>query len=71
MNAIVAKVEDGAIHLEESGDWAEGQVVLVIALPTDDAMCVDAPPVELLEEDTREFAPRPELLTAVNKRELA
>jgi hypothetical protein len=70
MTSAVGHIENGTVRLDQSVDWSEGQEVLVIALPV--AMTDRlAPPPELLEEDAREFATRPEAIAAVNRRELA
>lgn len=71
VNAVLAKVEGGAIRLEQGANWADGQRVLVIALLADESIATEAPPAELLEEDAQELAPRREVLASVNERELA
>ena len=43
----------------------------MIAIPPGELVGTDVPPADLLEEDAREFAPRPEVLASVNKNELA
>ncbi len=70
VNTATGRVEGGAVRFEEPADWAEGQRVLIIALPPGEAFSTEAPPVDLLEEDAREFAPRPDLLAAMNRDEL-
>jgi hypothetical protein len=69
MTSVLGHLEDGTVRLNESVDWAEGQEVLVIALPGHLAESPETP-AELLEEDAREFAPRRETLSGVNRREL-
>jgi hypothetical protein len=63
-------IENGTVHLDQSVDWSEGQKVLVILLPAAAAR-LQAPPPELLQEDAREFATRPDAIANVNRRELA
>ena len=67
---MIGKLEHGVIRLERSTSWPEGQRVVVIALPTEDLPCRPAPPPELLAEDAREFAPRPDALARANRGEL-
>jgi hypothetical protein len=69
MSTAIGHIENGTVRLDQSVDWAEGQEVLVIPLPA--AADRQAPPLELLEEDAREFATRPEALADINRRELA
>jgi hypothetical protein len=71
VSTAIGRVEGGAVRFEEPADWAEGQRVLMIAIPPGELVCANVPPAELLEEDAREFAPRPEVLASVNKNELA
>jgi hypothetical protein len=70
MTSATGHIENGEVHLDQSVDWAEGQEVLVIPLPAAAAER-EAPPLELLEEDAREFATRPEATADINRRELA
>lgn len=69
LDAIVGQVSNGVIRLSKPGPWAEGQRVLVIALPPD-AQVSAPPPDDLLDEDAREFAPRRDRISSVNRREL-
>jgi len=70
MTSANGHIENGTVHLDQSVDWSEGQEVLVILLPAAAAR-LQAPPPELLQEDAREFATRPEAIANVNRRELA
>ena len=70
MTSVIGRVENGTVRLSESVGWSEGQEVLVIML-RERPIQGDAPPAELLEEDAREFAVRPDTLREVNRRELA
>lgn len=70
MNAMTGTMESGAVRLERPVGWADGQRVLVIALPADEALGLEAPPLELLEEDARELGPRRDALANVNRDEL-
>jgi hypothetical protein len=68
MNGVMGRVENGQIRLGQTIDWSNGQRVLVIAIPA--LHTTDAPPPQLLEEDAREFARRPDSLDDVNGPEL-
>jgi hypothetical protein len=70
MHAVIGMVEGSTVRLEQPTTWKEGQRVLVIALPPDEPVCASAPPLELLEEDARELAPRPDALKRANQDEL-
>jgi hypothetical protein len=70
MYTVIGMVERGAVRLEQPTTWKEGQRVLVIALPSDEPVGTAAPPLELLEEDAREMAPRPDALKRANQGEL-
>ena len=70
MHAVIGMVERGTVRLEQPTPWEEGQRVLVIALPPDEPIGAAAPPLELLEEDAREMAPRPDALKRANRDEL-
>ena len=63
-------MENGAIRMNERLEWSEGQKVLVIALPAN-SVGGEAPPVELLEEDAREFAMRADAIADINRGELS
>lgn len=69
MIGAIGHVENGTIRLSKVVDWAEGQEVLVFALPAR-LVQTEAPPDELLEEDAREFAVRPDALSDISRREL-
>ena len=64
---MIGRVENGQIQIGAIG-WPNGQRVLVIAIPTPHA--TEAPPTQLLEEDAREFARRPDSLVDLNGPEL-
>jgi hypothetical protein len=66
---VSGRVERGKVKLSRPVAWSEGQEVVVIPLPPSITEGV-APPLELLEEDAREFARRPETLAAINRSEL-
>ena len=70
MTSAIGHIENGRVRLDENVDWSEGQEVLVIPLSAT-ATDRQAPPPELLEEDAREFATRPEAISDINRRELA
>jgi hypothetical protein len=62
-------LEDGVVRLNEPTIWPNGQRVLVVPL----AASVEAhvsPPESLLAEDAREFTPRHDELSSVNRDEL-
>jgi predicted DNA-binding antitoxin AbrB/MazE fold protein len=69
MSSAMGHIENGVVRLDQNVDWSEGQEVLVIALPAD-ATDRQPPPLELLEEDAREFATRPEIIASIGRREL-
>lgn len=69
MTSAIGHIESGGVRLDESVDWADGQAVLVIPLPVG-IPDRPAPPPELLEEDAREFATRPDTIADINRREL-
>ena len=64
MNSMIGRVENGQIRVGQAISWSNGQRVLVIPIPTLDA--TEAPPTQLLEEDAREFARRPDSLVDVD-----
>jgi hypothetical protein len=70
VSTAIGRVEGGAVRFEVPPDWAEGQRVLIIAIPPSEVVGMDAPPADLLDEDAREFAPRPDVLASVNRNEL-
>jgi hypothetical protein len=59
MHTAEGTIESGAVRIDRPEGWAEGQRVLVIALPPDTVGDRVAPPSDLLEEDARELATRP------------
>jgi hypothetical protein len=69
LGATIGQVSNGVIQLDEPGSWVEGQRVLVIALPAE-AEASAPPPDDLLDEDAREFAPRRDRISVVNRSEL-
>ena len=70
MYAVIGTVNGGAVRIELSAGWPEGQRVLVIALPPDESTERVAPPAELLDEDARELATKPALSRAWLRDEL-
>jgi hypothetical protein len=66
---VSGRLERGKVKLSRPVAWSEGQEVVVIPLPPSISESV-APPLELLEEDAREFARRPETLAVINRNEL-
>ena len=56
--------------LEGPAGWPDGQRVLIIALPPDEGVERIAPPAELLDEDARELATKPDLSRAWLRDEL-
>jgi hypothetical protein len=71
VSTAIGRVEGGTVRFKAPADWTEGQRVLMIAIPPGELECTEVPPADLLEEDAREFAPRPAVLGSVNKTELA
>jgi hypothetical protein len=69
MNQAIGHFENGAIRLNERVQWADGQRVLVIALPAN-SVASESPPEELLDEDAREFTVRREAIADINRGEL-
>jgi hypothetical protein len=57
--------------MDGPAEWPDGQRVVVIALPADCETERVAPPAELLEEDAKELATKPELSRAWLGDELA
>jgi len=56
MHTAEGTIESGAVRIDRPEGWADGQRVLVIALPADGVGERIAAPVDLLEEDARELA---------------
>ena len=70
MESVIATFEAGVVRMEKAPAWRDGQRVLVIALPPDEGPQLLAPPAELLEEDARELATKPETIRAAIEDEL-
>jgi hypothetical protein len=70
MTGAIGRVKNGAIQLSEQVAWADGQSVLVIALP-DRPTTGEVPPDDLLAEDAKEFAPRHNSISEINRDQLA
>lgn len=62
-------LENGVVRLNEPAGWPNGQRVLVVPLAASAEEHV-SPPESLLAEDAREFAPRHDQLSSVNRDEL-
>ncbi len=58
MQTVEGTFESGAVKIDRPLAWADGQRVLVIALPPESGADRIAPPADLLEEDARELAVR-------------
>jgi len=59
MHTAEGTIASGAVKIDQPEGWADGQRVLVIALPVEGIGDLVAAPVDLLEEDARELATRP------------
>jgi hypothetical protein len=68
---VAGRLERGKVKLSQPVAWSEGQVVVVIPLPPSlTAENAGVPTLEELEEDAKEFVPRPGTLGAINRSEL-
>jgi hypothetical protein len=70
VHTAIGTIESGTVRFERGENWREGQRVLVIALPADGAAEMIAPPADLLDEDARELATRPEVSSATSRDDL-
>lgn len=61
VHALTGTIAGGTVQMDRPAEWPEGQRVLVIALPPELEAVRTPPPPELLEEDAKELATRPEL----------
>ena len=59
MHTAEGTIASGAVKIDRPEGWADGQRVLVIALPVEGIGDLVAAPVDLLEEDARELATKP------------
>lgn len=64
MESATGTIDGGTVRIDGTPPWADGQRVIVIAVPAE-ALERPAAPPDVLEEDAREFALRPDVRRAL------